>query len=466
MARRYRALLIAIVLGLIFVSFVYDHSTVSWGWTAFCGMLAVGLLLAVWKDAKHSFHGWLGIVAGLGIALSHGLYAQRHMTPLNVLIAPIMIIYGAWVLHFGAGPVEGLIRNYIGDFAKIFLPFGATVRYLRSLFSRDGGASATSKATTNTISGIILALIVLAVLIPILSSSDAVFAQMFSSVVNPLNEFFTWLASSDVRLDKIIIFLIVGAIALAVMVFFNSARAAKEVKGISRTIERSIFNIMARSVAVVYVLFAFIQIKYLLLGAALPEGITYSEYAVSGFRQLIGISFVNIALMLLAPHYRKGESKGLYMALLWIVFLSSMVIWASSLFRLTLYIQAYGLTFMRIMPLSFIIYLGYGLIISFAGIFYSNIQRSNMLVYGLVIRYAISQLAGVDAIIANYNIKRYVTAEIKDVVKIDVDYLITDLSADQLKAKYNLDTLKEFLVKQRGTEEMVAQIEEYKKTTR
>lgn len=213
------------------------------------------------------------------------------------------------------------------------------------------------KVKNNTISGIILAVIVLALLIPVLSSADPVFAKMLGGVVTPLTDFFNRLASSDIRLDKIIAFLIVGTVALSLMVFFRSGRIAKEVKGLSWSMERSIFNIMTWSIAVVYLLFAFIQIKYLLLGATLPDGITYSEYAVSGFWQLIGISFVNIALMLVAPHYRKGESKGLYMALLWIIFLSSMVIWASSLFRLNIYIEVYGLTFMRILPLTFIVYL-------------------------------------------------------------------------------------------------------------
>ena len=34
----------------------------------------------------------------MGIALSHTLYAQYHLTPINVLLAFLMIIYGVWVL--------------------------------------------------------------------------------------------------------------------------------------------------------------------------------------------------------------------------------------------------------------------------------------------------------------------------------------------------------------------------------
>ncbi len=46
---------------------------------------------------------------------------------------------------------------------------------------------------------------------------------------------------------------------------------------------------------------------------------------------------------------------------------------------------------------------------------------------------------GVDTIIANYNIKRYIKGE---TAIMDVSYLVTDLSWDQMRATYNLDSLE------------------------
>ncbi|MBP6911324.1 hypothetical protein KBC03_07175 [Patescibacteria group bacterium] len=41
----------------------------------------------------------------------------------------------------------------------------------------------------------------------------------------------------------------------------------------------------------------------------------------------------------------------------------------------------YGLTFMRVLPLSFLIYLLYGLIVSFVGLRRHSFVRSNWLAY-------------------------------------------------------------------------------------
>ena len=122
--KKYWAIIIAILLGGVFVSFVFDRDVVSRGWSIFCWLLAGGVLLTPKDDIKHSTHGRLAIGAGLAVSLSHALYAQIHLTPLNVLLAPLMIIYGAWVLHFGSGRVEGVMRNYIGDLGRIFLSLG------------------------------------------------------------------------------------------------------------------------------------------------------------------------------------------------------------------------------------------------------------------------------------------------------------------------------------------------------
>lgn len=65
-----------------------------------------------------------------------------------------------------------------------------------------------------------------------------------------------------------------------------------------------------------------------------------------------------------------------------------------------------------------------------------------------------------DAIIANYNIERYITGTAD---LIDVEYLTRDLSADQMRAQYNLDDLKEYLNSKQGIVDMVGQIDEYKR---
>lgn len=63
------------------------------------------------------------------------------------------------------------------------------------------------------------------------------------------------------------------------------------------------------------------------------------------------------------------------------------IIWGAGLYRLLLYIDAYGLTFMRLLPLSFIVYLGYSLIVAFAGLHLWRRNRTSLLFYGLIVWY-------------------------------------------------------------------------------
>lgn len=115
------------------------------------------------------------------------------------------------------------------------------------------------------------------------------------------------------------------------------------------------YNIIITMITVVYVLFACIQIKYLFLGGTLPDGVTYSEYAVKGFRQLLAILAINVMIFVISP--LTGEKKSYSFILNGILFLATCVIWVSCVMRLQLYIDVYQLTRMRLLPWTFSILL-------------------------------------------------------------------------------------------------------------
>jgi hypothetical protein len=116
--------------------------------------------------------------------------------------------------------------------------------------------------------------------------------------------------------------------------------------------------------------------------------------------------------------------------MLWLLFLSSVIIAYAGLFRLQLYIGQYGLTFMRVLPRSFIIYLSYGLCVAFFASTIVVVDTKKLLIYGLMLRYLILNLVGVDRIIAHYNIERFLDEK----NSIDSMYL-QSLSMDQLRNK-------------------------------
>ena len=108
----------------------------------------------------------------------------------------------------------------------------------------------------------------------------------------------------------------------------------------------------------VYMLFCIVQIRFLFAGLftdgsiALPDGLTYSEYARGGFFQLLAVTAINVTLfglaIALAPRTRMLNT-----ALVALLALTAVIL-ASAALRLGLYINAYGLTWLRYLSASFI----------------------------------------------------------------------------------------------------------------
>ncbi len=182
------------------------------------------------------------------------------------------------------------------------------------------------------------------------------------------------------------------------------------------------YTIIVTMITVVYVLFAIVQIKYLFLSGQLPVWLSYSEYAVQGFRQLLAILSINLLIFVLSPH--TSAKKFYSFSLNAILFGLSCIIWMSCLMRLQLYIDVYQLTWMRLLPWTFSILLIILLCLVYLGTQKSSLSRVSLCFYGVLLRYVLLNLVGVDWIIAKYNVSH--TEE----GKVDMSYLLNELSYD------------------------------------
>ena len=99
---------------------------------------------------------------------------------------------------------------------------------------------------------------------------------------------------------------------------------------------------------VIYAVFVCLQFSYL-FGGSLPAELTYSEYARAGFMQLNLVAAINFTLFGLSRRY--VEQSRLIRVLCALLLAANAGIVASCVVRLLLYIGAYGLTILRILPL-------------------------------------------------------------------------------------------------------------------
>ena len=104
---------------------------------------------------------------------------------------------------------------------------------------------------------------------------------------------------------------------------------------------------------VLYAFFLAVQCAALFGGAdyLAQVGISYASYARSGFFQLVAVAAVNLACLLACLALCKGEGRGLRMVqvLGTLLVAASGVLLVSALWRMNLYVGAYGLSFKRVL---------------------------------------------------------------------------------------------------------------------
>lgn len=184
------------------------------------------------------------------------------------------------------------------------------------------------------------------------------------------------------------------------------------------------------SINFVYVLFVAVQFSYL-FGAwqgVLPESSSYAEYARSGFAELIGVTFINLGVLLIglyATQRGEGRLRKMLEALHLLLVFCSAAMLGSAFSRMLLYEEAYGYTRLRFLVHAFMIVLFAVLLLFALCVRFRKIPLDRWLVVIGVCAYLAVNYVCMDRVIARLNLDRQYTAE----TTIDLDYLL-GLSAD------------------------------------
>lgn len=157
------------------------------------------------------------------------------------------------------------------------------------------------------------------------------------------------------------------------------------------------------AIALLYVIFCGVQVSYLFVGGRkLPDGVTYAEYARSGFFQLLFVCLLNLMLVLgIRKYFRESRLLG---GILLVISACTFVMTASSAYRMLLYISAYHLTFLRVavlVALAAIALLMCGVVLAIVKPGFP-LLRYGATVVGAV--YLIFSFSRVDYLIASYNL--------------------------------------------------------------
>jgi len=302
-------------------------------------------------------------------------------------------------------PIQRIIKNIITD-----------------LFSSR--EEKRNEAMKKTGLALLISVPILFVFATLFANADAVFAEM-------LHNFFDISLSEKTVLSIVRILAIAGLLSVLFYIFIDEKYDLREhVIKIVR-LDSFIVSIILGLVNALFALFVFVQINYLFgtRNFVLDTGITFAEYARSGFFQLVWV--IVLAALMLIIFYRSSVHHGsnaLLKTLKILLIVQVGIIAISALKRMNLYQSEYGYTVLRLyvewfiyfsMCILFLSAISIGIDWKFSKFLYTTFALG-------FVALAIVGSLNVDRIIARENVDRY----IEEGKELDMGYLVYILSSD------------------------------------
>lgn len=300
-------------------------------------LLALGGVVALLPLVRHPRDAaWRAtcLVAALLLTSAAAVRDAEWVVVLDLLAAAGLLSLALVPWRSWAGVLHGLVV------APLAAP--AAAAWLGRGTQRAAGRTRWSEAAP-ALRGVGLAAGLLAVFVPLLVSADAAFAGLLRGLVPDLPR-------GDVAAARAVA-LVAGAVAAAcaARVILLPPDEPKR-PAASRLLSRSEWLPPLGSLVALLTAFVGLQAQVLFGGHAhvlSRSGLTYAEYTRSGFWQLLAVTALVLAVVAAAVRWTPA-GRGVR-TLLGALCLLALVIDASSLSRLSVYVEEYGLTRLRIL---------------------------------------------------------------------------------------------------------------------
>ncbi len=259
-------------------------------------------------------------------------------------------------------------------------------------------------------------------MIPLLSSSDAAFENLLKQLAfRNLGE-----AIVSILLGITVFFMLFGRLFA-----LKSTRERGTAVSSGRGIEPTIPTVFLMAVSAVYLLYLVSQLAYFFnaFSGLLPEGYSTAEYARRGFFEMSVLCAVNLLLLFLSNLLcRKSDGRTPMLLRLLSLFLCvvSLVLAATVLSKLCLYIRSFGMTRMRILTSVFTVFLGCVFIaVAFRLFFRRTPYMKIALAIGALLLLALA-FVNVDRVVAGYNVEAYRAGVLEDIDMDTIELLNSD----------------------------------------
>lgn len=405
---------IAFALGFVFTHFCVNYFGGVWG-----GILwaAVGVFIAVY--AKMNGIGFTKTNAVMlcvseVFCLTPLFSANRFVCFLAAVFSFALYLY----LMIVVSGADAFGRRFVTDFflSIFYRPFESFARQPVSAFSVFKGKKR-AKNFLYALAGLAISIPLTVVVVILLASSDDTFDGLLNGVFEKLPEF-----------SFSIVWELLFAVPIAMYLFGAAYSMRKPAPAYSeetgkapayRFLPSVIAYFTVSPICVFYLIYTIVQIGN--IANALGRNIGYSEFARQGFFQLCAIAvidlFVIIALQMFSKR-RENDAKPLALRVYTIVLCAfTLMIIATALIKMFMYINEYGMTSLRVYTSWFMILLAIVFIL-IAALQIREYPIWKALFAAFTLMFAVLCFGNFDGNIAAYNIKAYQSGAIE---RLDVD---------------------------------------------
>ena len=274
--------------------------------------------------------------------------------------------------------------------------------------SRTGGAVAL---------GLVIAVPVLAVMIPLLTSADAAFDGLLRL-----------LPEMDFR--ELVTSVFLGCLVFPVVYSrcagLRHGAPAEEKKSEGKFMNHITVITALSMVCLLYGVYLLSQLAYFVGGFSgiLPEGFTMAAYARRGFFEMAALCGINLGIIALSVGLVRKEPRAPLALRLECLFVGVVTLFlvVSASAKMGMYIGSYGLTRLRVMTEVIMVFLGLATAMVCLWLFVPKFAYMKaVLILALVMGAAVSWM-DVDTLVARYNVRAYQSGKLDTV---DVAYLAT-----------------------------------------
>ena len=270
--------------------------------------------------------------------------------------------------------------------------------------------------------GVVISLPVLAVVLRLLMTADSQFALMVGGIPDLFR-----VVDAEGIMRLVVVLICMGAFFGLMQVLFKKQLEVMQHQDwqISVKLDTVISVTVLVLINLVYILFTIVQFRYFFSGN-LQGDYTYAEYARKGFFELLFVTLINLSITIVVLSFGDSGKNGirkLRQVLLTILVLSSGVMLSSAFLRLSMYEDAYGFTFTRVLVHSFMIFLVVIFTYTLVKIWVDKLSLFHFYFITALIYYTTINVIDLDRFVVKENITRY-----EETGKIDANYL-SSLSA-------------------------------------